>query len=195
MPRTYTVTIQNVVTKARYLTNDNAATYRISDAEYIGWLNDAIVATVIAVPQMFLVQGTHTCTAGAFQQCINSRMHSLVEVVGVPVADFVALTAFSPTWQTTTAAATAKNWLRPLGEPLSFYVYPPSTIGQALTINYVELPAKLTVVTDFVPLPENYEPILLRYLVAMAELGDDEHVNSGRAAQTMAEFVAAVKGG
>jgi hypothetical protein len=194
MPRTYTVTIQNVVTKARFITQDTTiSAYRNTDAEYIGWLNDAISAVVANVPQLFITQGTHTCTAGARQRCINSRAHSLVDVIGVQQADYATLSAFQPTWQTDTAGA-AQNWMRPNNEPLDFFVYPKQVGGESLSIMYVESPTKLTVVADLTPLPETYEPALVDYLVGMVESKDDESVASGRAAASLASFVAKVKG-
>lgn len=192
--RSYEVTAQNIITKVRRLTQDEAAPYRNSDSELLGWLNDAIKTVVSLVPQLFTKIGPHVCTAGFRQTLANARAHSLVEVVGVPLADLGTLTAFAPGWQTATAGA-IQNWLQPASEPLSFYCYPPSAEGQTLSVMFVESPAPLTVTTDEVPMPETYEPALTAYCTAMAEMKDDESVDTARAQQSMADFVGRVKQG
>lgn len=194
MPRTYTTLVSDVVTKTRIITNDLTQTYRASDAEIIGWLNDCLSTVVAILPQLFVVEGTHTCVAGARQTLANDRAHSLVEVSGVPYADYAAMSAFMPTWKTV-ASGTIQNWLRSTTEPLDFFTYPQQAGGEVLPILYVESPVKLTLTTDVIPLPETYEPALVAYCVGMVESKDDQHVNSGRAAQHMTDFAARIKGG
>lgn len=191
--RTYEVQAQSILTKVRRLTQDEEAPYRNSDAELLGWLNDAISTVVTLSPQLFTKSGYHVCTAGYRQTLSNARAYALADVVGVPLADMATLTAFSPGWHTYPADA-IENWMQPANEPLSFYCYPPSADGQTLPIIFVESPAALTSVEDIIPLPESYEPALTSYCTSMAEMKDDESVDTTRSQQAMADFVGRVKG-
>ena len=191
--RTYEVTAQAVIDKVRTLTQDKSAPYRTPDAEILGWLNDCIKTVVALVPQLFTAMGTHTCASGFRQTLSNARAHSLVDVVGVPLADLQTLTQFAPGWQTAAAGA-IQNWMRPVNEPLSFYCYPPSAEGQALTIMFVEVPIDLTDGADQIPLPESYEPAIVGYCTSMVEAKDDESVDSARSQQFMADFIGRIKG-
>lgn len=194
MPRTYTVTVQNVIDKVRILTNDTETPYRTEDSEITGWLNDAIKATLTLLPQLFTQTANYTCSAGSRQVLDTNLAHSLIEVIGVPYADYATMSAFNPQWQTDAAGA-IQNWLRLGNEPLVFFAYPKQAGGETLTIMYVAIPAALTSTTDNVPLPETYAPALVAYCVSMVESKDDEHVNSNRAQAAMADFVGRITGG
>lgn len=192
MPRT--VTIQHIADKVRTVTNDTASPYRTEDPEIIGWVNDCVSSCVSIVPQLFTKQGTHTATAGTRQDVVLERSAGLVDVLGVPPADLAALTAFKPGWQADDAGP-IQNWLRPANETLSFFTYPPQAGGEEIPIVYIEAPAKMTLITDIIPLPEVYEPAIVAYCVSMVEAKDDEHVLSQRSAQFMADFAGRIKGG
>lgn len=194
MPRTFQATVQDVIDKVRTLTQDTTATYRTSDAELIGWLNDALSTLVALVPQHFTVTDTHTCTAGSRQVIATNRAHSMVEVIGVPFADYAAMSAFKPTWQTDTAGA-IQNWLRAVNEPLVFFTYPKQAGGESLSVMLVKAHDELTAVGNTILLPETFEPALVAYCVGMVESKDDEHVNSNRAQAAMADFAGRITGG
>lgn len=175
--------------------NDANATlgYRTSDAEMLGWLNDAINSLLNLKPGLFAKNVLHTC-AGGYAQYVNlSRAVQVLEVVGIPEADRSTLTQFKPGWITSTQDATV-NWMRSPAEPLRFDVYPPAIENATLPILYVEAPALLVAVGDLVKVSENYEPVLVDFLVGRVEMKDDEHVNSTRAAQMMTRFEEQVKG-
>lgn len=192
--RVYQMKVQDIVTKVRYLTQDETAPYRNQDAEIIHWLNDAIRTVVALVPQLFTSIGTHVCAAGFRQTLSAPRAHSLVDVIGVPAADLQTLTSFAPRWQATQSGP-IENWIQPASEPLSFYCYPPSPEGQELLVMFVEAPAALAALSDVVPLPETYEPALVSYCTSMVEMKDDESADTARAQQSMADFVGRIKGG
>ena len=194
MARTWVNAASDVIARARNITNDeDSGGYRTSDATMLLWINDALQTLVNTAPDLFQETATHTCTAGYRQVIETERAVSLVDVVGVPMADMVSLSRFSPAWTSGTAGA-IKNWLRAAEEKLTFYVYPPSASAQSLSMLIVRAPAKLTATSDKIPLPETFLPALVDYVVAMIELKDDEHVGSGRQQLLMQQFAQRVGG-
>lgn len=197
MARTFTMTVASVLTKARRLANDSNEELglRDSDADCIGYLNEAILAMVPLVPGLFAAAVTHTCTAGARQDIEADRAVAYLDLPGLNEGDLATLNAFAPGW-TAAAAAVPREFMRLPGEPLAFMTYPPATAGAQLTLRIVRSPEPLDEEGDtdqLIALPEVYEPSLVEYVVGRAEVKDDEHVNSNRAAQLLERFTAGVK--
>lgn len=193
MSRTYLLTVNTVLSKVRRLIQDETTPYRYTDAELLGWLNDAITTMVSLKPGLFTTIATHTCSDGYRQTVVNTNAHMLVDVIGVVSADLASLTRFVPGWQTATPGAIV-NWMRDPQEQLSFFCYPPAVEGQSLSVEIVEKPAELTATTDRVPVPESYEPALVDYCVGMAQSKDDEAIDMNRMQQFMTNFAGRVKG-
>lgn len=193
------MTPQNIITAARYVLNDTVSTrYRNTDAELLGWVNDGLDVMVGAVPQLFSVTSSHTCVAGAEQAPSFARLVAVLDVPRITTgaallrADRAALDAFRPGWYLDTQAAAA-NWLPHGASPKKFYLHPPAAITQAVDVTFVQAPPVL-LIGDTIPVSDNYQPALVSFVVGMAESKDDEAVNSNRAAQAKAEFVAMIKG-
>jgi hypothetical protein len=193
------MTPQDIITEARYILNDTESTrYRNTDAELLGWVNDALDVMVGERPELFVTVSDHTCTVGVEQSPTFAR---LVRVLGVNrvvggnallQADRATLDAFLPGWRELDSAA-AVHWL-PHPDPKKFYLYPPAAISQAVEVPFVQAPATL-LIGDTIPVSENFRPALLNFVVGMAETKDDEHVDSGRAAQAKSDFVAMITKG
>ena len=196
MPRTYQMPASSIINKARIIINDTnvAGTgYRASDPEMLGWLNDALNLMLVMKPGLFTKTVNFTCTSGAMQLLEYARTVEFIEVLGILECDRMALDQFLPTWRSATPAA-AVHWMRVSGEPFRFDVYPPAISGASIPLRYIESPAVLTAITDVVPVSENYEAALSEYVAGKAEIKDDEHSNTGRAAQLMDRFTSQVKG-
>lgn len=194
MARTYTMTVGGLVTKARAMDNDARTEmgYRAEDPEFIGWLNDAVNAMVPLFPGLFTNTIAHACAAGYLQILEDTRAVSFVGVDGLPEGDANSLTDFYPGW-TVTANATPREFMRVMGDPLRFMVYPPATAAAPLSVRAVLAPAPLADLADLVLVPEVFEPMLVEYMVGRAEMKDDEHANSGRAAALLERFTTGVK--
>ncbi|MFZ6813537.1 DUF6682 family protein [Undibacterium sp. Rencai35W] len=195
MARTFQMLVSNIITKARSLLNDTNSTtgYRQSDAELIGWLNDAFNVLLNINPALFAKNAMHTCVAGYVQTVDINRAVGFLEVVGIPEGDRVTLTLFRPNWIYDPQGATV-NWMPEPSEPLRFDLYPPAQAGAQLPIRYIAAPVPFTTLADIVPISENYEAMLVEYVVGRAEVKDDEHTNSQRATQLMDRFIAQAKG-
>lgn len=193
MARTWNMTVASIESKVRIITNDTEASdakRRNKSPEILAWINDAVQAMVTVLPGLFAVEGTHTCAAGAYQVVDLERSVMLLDVLNIPACDMAELKRFRPAWQSD-AAGPAENWMRNGDEHLSFYVYPPAVIYTDLRVLYAKSPDPIT---DIVPVPEQYEPAIVDYVVAMCESKDDEHVSSSRAAMAMGNFIARLTG-
>lgn len=196
MTRTYQMLACQVIDKARIIINDtNAAQsgYRASDPEMLGWLNDALNLMLVMKPGLFTKTVNFPCVAGYLQTLEYPRTVEFIEVLGILECDRTALEQFLPDWRNATPAA-AVHWMRVPGEPYRFDTYPSAIDAAVLPVRYIESPAILTAITDLIPVSENYEAALSEYIAGKAEIKDDEHVNSGRAAQLMDRFTSQVKG-
>lgn len=178
-------TVQDVADRVREVLNDPSKV-RWTDAILYKWLGDALDLLARFAPGLFTKRGSHTTTAGALQTITNTRAISVVRVVGLSPFDKASMDAFSPTWQAGSTGA-AVQWA-PADAPKSFYVYPPSAGGVALTIDFFEAPAELTALTDALPVSDDYVGPLADYVIGMSEAKDATHVNSGRAQLFMQAF-------
>jgi hypothetical protein len=191
--RTYAATVNDVISRVREVINDKEIAYRNGDNEILLWINDAINSVLVNIPALFAKIGQHACSQGVLQEVRLSRAHLVLDIIGVPVADIAALSRFMPGWSSM-AAGPIQNWAAIPNSPLAFYCYPPSSDAQIIPILYAESPAPITSIAAVIPLPETYVPALVDYCVGMCESKDDESVNSNRASQFMADFVARVRG-
>lgn len=182
---------------ARTILND-ADAVRYSAADLLQYANDALDQIVGLVPELFVTDGTHTCTAGVDQTLTHNTaitLYSVNRVQGgdvVTKCDLTVLDMFDSTWRSAASGA-AKNWSMKHLNPLKFMVHPPAAPGQVLEISYVKVPSEYGL-SDDTGLPANLSDAISDYVVYRAETRDDEHVNSNRATRFMETFVKKVKG-
>lgn len=183
---------------ARGILNDPNAV-RYSDADLLTYANDSLDQLVGLLPQLFYVEGIHSCVAGTVDQSLSfSTAVSLVKVnrvVGgglVRQSDLTALDEFDTGWRTAPAGP-ARNWGPKHEHPLRFMVSPPAPAGQSIEVTYVAIPGEYGATAD-TGLPTVLSDAIADYIVSRAESRDDEHVNSNRAAQFYAAFLQKVKG-
>lgn len=195
MARTYTLTAGAVIERARFLVADKNAELglRTSDADMLGSLNEALRAMVALAPALFSAIEPYACASGYLQTVELTRAAALLDVIGLPETDQRTLASFAPGWMSATAGA-PENWMRVSGDPLRFMTYPPATAGAQVVLNVAKAPTELGALGDVVPVPEHYEPALADFVAGRAELQDDEHVDSGRAAALLERFATAIKG-
>lgn len=196
------MTPQDICTTARFILNDNGATYRQSDAELLAYVNDGLREVSVARPEFFSAIGDMTCDVGTVEQSLTfADAISLLEVLCVHEGDSLTpfdldtMNAFNPGWRTDTAGE-AQQWSRFANNPLRFYIYPkaPAT-SQVLDVRYVKNPTPLTAMTsDITEVPSALQPALVDYVVYRAESKDSEHVLSQRAQSHYQAFLAKLKG-
>lgn len=183
------LTLATPIANARTILNDIEEEYRYSDPDLLDYANGAIRVLAEAKPEWLLAVVTHTCVAGARQSLNADESHRFVSVVGLTQADRSALDAFSPAWRTAVPAGSAAQWMPVPGSPLDFEVYPPAELDQELSIEHIKAPGPFAA-TDDTGLPATLSDAFAEYICGMAEMRDDEHVNSGRVDALHARFLA-----
>jgi hypothetical protein len=194
------LTLAIPVATARSILNDTDPTaYRYSDADLLQYGNDALDQMVTLVPSLFYVEGEMECVAGALQALNFADARALVVIrnikdgAAIIPANKPTLDLFDPSWISGTAGA-AKNWMGVEGDPVRFYLYPPSPNGQTLNIIYIRNPQEYTSSQD-TGLPPVYTDAIADYIVYRAESRDDESVVSQRAQAFYQSFVNKCSGG
>lgn len=193
-----TMTPQTIIDTARFVLQDigiNAAMFRQTDAELVGYVAEGLREAAVMRPDLFSVVQPFTCVAGAAQGLTYGQVHQLLDVLGITGGaritrmDRMTMDLFRPTWTSDTPAP-AQQWSPLEGDPLKFYVYPPSTPGQQLDVRVVRIPPEYALDAPIADLPDTYEPALADYVIYRAEMKDDEHVLSQRAAAHYTAFKA-----
>lgn len=192
------MTPQDIIPPVRRVLNDeNASSYRWSDAELLGWINACINVMVDLRPDLFSAQETHVCTAGPRQEVTFDRVRLVQEVVRItdgaailPV-DREVFDRYNPSWYTGSSGPAA-NWMPHPASPKRFYLYPPSPAGQHVEVVYIRAHVPITAITDTINLPENYAPAIQAFVVYRAESKDDEQINTSRAQAFMSDFAGMV---
>jgi len=175
----------DVITEVRRAVQDTKVPYRYSDNHLLGVVNMALKRVAIMRPDLFAYITVISCVAGTVQTAPNDSIRIIdVLVAGdggnVNEVNHETLDLMFSTWQAGASGPT-KDWMRHVRSPNTFFVYPPSAVGQQLTIEYARAPANLTL-TDAVPLlGDAYFPCVVDCVIWLVESVDNEHVNSGRA--------------
>ena len=193
-------TTTDIIATARYVLNDVAtdpASYRNSDAELLGYINEATREVSFIRPDLFSTIGDMPCVASVCEQLVTFADAQKITAVlaihgGAALTEFdaKAMDAFTPSWRAATPGV-IKQWAR--YDALRFFVYPPPSGTQSVDVAYVKNPTVLVDGDTISQLPSGMMPAIADYVVYRAEAKDDEHVGTGRAAAMYAAFVAKVK--
>lgn len=194
-------TPQDIITRARNVYNDaDSAGYRKSDLELLDYVNDGISEVSALRPELFETVGDVQCTQGQVEQAVTfADAQVLLGVLcihggsAVTPFDIKAMDAFNPGWRTDPEGP-CKQWQKYPGNPLRFFIHPPAPADQTVDVMYVRNPTVLGLSDTISEIPEGYTPALVDYVIYRAESADDEHSNSGRAANHFNSFVSKIKG-
>jgi hypothetical protein len=194
-------TVADVITEVREQVQDTlqvGAEYRYSDLFLLRKIDMAVRHMLTVRPDLFTHIGDMTCVAGTLQSAPADSVR-LMDVVrnrdGVPVKEVnqETLDLMIPAW-TSTAAGPVTNWMRYQRSPNHFYVFPPASAGDALTISYARC-TPLTSTAATVPLQDAYLSTVAFGAVWLVESIDAEHTESGRAAAFEKAFSSALASG
>lgn len=195
------MTPADILTDARYILQDaDSAGYRQSNDELLVYVNDGIAEASVLRPDWFQSKRSVTCTPGTVEQSLTfSDAQAILRVIGITGGaaltpfDLAAMDAFNRNWRNDTAAA-ARQWSKDPGDPLRFYVYPKSPAGQSVDVLIVKNPTSVALNDAIADVPASAKQALVMYVVAKAEMKDDEFVNSGRAVAAYQNFVDIIRG-
>jgi hypothetical protein len=177
-------TVADIVLEARELLLDETAPYRYSDDFIVRKTNQVLRRMVIVRPDLFSAIAPITCVAGTLQSCPADSVRlmdvTLNSANRVPKEiNQEVLDLMFPAWGAESAEPTS-NWMRYPRDPNRFYVYPPATAGEVITIVYAKSTPAYTL-GDTVALQDAYFPVLLDGVCWLMESIDAEHVESSRA--------------
>jgi hypothetical protein len=196
------MTPQSIIDDARYILQDaDSAGYRQTDAELLAYVQSGIAEASVLRPDWFQSKRSMVCTVGECEQSLTfADAQAILRVVGVTGGaamtpfDLAAMDAFNRNWKADTAGP-ARQWSAYPGDLLKFYIWPkaPAT-AQSIDVMYTRNPITLALGDTITDVPQSAQPALVMYVVAKAEMKDDESVNSGRAIAAYQNFIGLIKG-
>lgn len=168
---------------------------RHDDETILGYLSDGLPEIGLRRPDLFSALTTMPVAVGAFQSAPadSIRLIDVIKVVGSNVlieCEKDAVDADNPGWMDEPGAPL--NWMRYVKDPNRFLLAPPPVGGESIQIMYAKTPARVTALSDVVPLPDAYRPALVSYAVFRAETKNDQSVLEGRAKLMRDVFLAAL---
>lgn len=192
--------LTDVITEARKMlqdTNTNTALQRYSDADLLGFANQALKRIAILRPDLFSYIGEVPTTAGQVLQSMPADSIRVMEVFQVKDGEAIretnreTLDQTYPSWQSEDPGPTV-NWMRHIRNPNRFFVYPKAPVGQVLIAEYAQAPREYTGDEEVELLSDAYFPVVLDGTIFLAESIDNEHVNSNRAQLFQQSFTQAL---
>lgn len=199
---------QEVVDRVRLVLDDQAGTGWSTD-ELVAWINDACLFVALLRPDACSVNGTMTLSAGSKQSIaglapVGLRLLDVIYNVttgrAMRMADRRRIDSASPTWHGSAQAAPT-DFTFDNRDPATFYVYPPSLVGQQLNIVYARSPVKIAsgdlASVDLSPADIFMDPIV-NYVLFRAKSKEVEHAADQGAAgayRQLAETLLGAKAG
>ncbi len=195
------MTPQDVIDDVRQLVQDtDSASYRYTDAEMLGFVNQTVKRVIILRPDLFSTITTITTTPNTVIQAMPSDSLRLVELYSVQSGNVLtevnreSLDQTYPAW-VSDPAGTPYNYMRHVRNPNRYFLYPRPVSGIVITGEYVQIPADYAIGATIASLPDAYLPALVDGTVFLAESIDDEHANNGRAKLFLDSFTASLGAG
>jgi hypothetical protein len=178
-------------------TSTNAVLQRYSDAELLGFANQALKRIAVLRPDLFAKIAEFTTTAGEVLQTAPSDSLRIMEVFrvkdGAAIRETNRLTLDQtyPDWANDDPGATV-NWMRHPRNANRFFIYPKAPASQILIIEYSQSPKTYSLGEAGELLADAYFPVVVDGTIFLAESIDNEHVNSNRAQLFQQSFVQAL---
>jgi hypothetical protein len=178
-------------------TSTNAVLQRYSDAELLGFANQALKRIAVLRPDLFAKIAEFTTTAGEVLQTAPSDSLRIMEVFrvkdGAAIRETNRLTLDQtyPDWANDDPGATV-NWMRHPRNANRFFIYPKAPASQILIIEYSQSPKTYSLGETVELLADAYFPVVVDGTIFLAESIDNEHVNSNRAQLFQQSFVQAL---
>lgn len=192
------MTPAEVINDARILINDDNVLMpeRFSDADLLAFVNEAMQRACVVRPDLFIVSEDITPTVGEVTQALPASVTRILELNGVVdggalgEVDKETMDRSAPTWRTDTPG-TPVNWMRHPRNPRKYFLYPAPSTGTQIDAEYIELPTA-SALGDTLPLPDSYKAAVIDCVVALAEVVDNEHVETARAKSFFDSFMQAL---
>ena len=153
-----------------------------SAPEGIQYLNEALDAMVLLVPQQFTVIEPVQLVAGV-KQTLPTLGVQFIRIVRAREVSLRALEQHYPAWPDE-AAGTVREWARDTAEPTTFWVNPPQSAASpgAVDIEYVKRPEYVDV-GDRLPTDPMYDAAIIEYILYRAYAKDTDYAGQDGRAQ------------
>ena len=180
-------TCQSLVDEVRRIIHDeNASTYRWTDAEFVNYINGALRSIVTLVPEANVTEDVVTISnniarqalpAGGIKFMRASRNYADDGTTAQGPITYVekdVLDRFDPDWEyDTTIKADAANFFEHYchepREPKVYYLYPPqNAANKKVAIVYSDVPDAITDLSETWPLDDEYYNAGVQYLMYRA---------------------------
>lgn len=192
------MTPQEVIDAARVLINDDNALMpeRFSDATMLGFVNQAVKRACAVRPDLFIVNDTITPTADQVEQELDASVTRVMEIhrvtggAAVGEVDKETMDRSAPDW-TLEDSGTPVNWMRHPRNPRRYFLYPPPETGTQLEAEFIKVPDDY-ILSDTIGMPDSYKTALIDCVVFLAEVVDNENVETQRAKDFHASFMQAL---
>lgn len=192
------MTPQEVITQVRVLINDDNALMpdRFSDTELLGFVNQAIKRACMVRPDLFIVSETITPTVDQVEQELSASVTRIMEVhrvvggAAIGEVDKETMDRSAPNW-TIEDSGTPVNWMRHPRNPRRYFLYPAPETGTELEVEYIEVPDDYAI-GDTLILPDSYKSAIIDCVVYLAEVIDNESVETERAKSFYNSFLQAL---
>jgi hypothetical protein len=178
-------------------TNSNTALQRYTDAELLGFANQALKRIAVLRPDLFAKVAEFATVAGEVLQTAPSDSIRIMEVFRVKDGSAIretnrqTLDQTYPDWANDDPGACV-NWMRHPRNANRFFIYPKAPATQTLVIEYSQTPKSYTLGETVELLPDAYFPVMVDGTLFLAESIDNEHVNSNRAQLFQQSFMQAL---
>lgn len=189
------MTPQEVITQARVLINDDNVLMpeRYSDTELLGFVNQAIKRAAMVRPDLFIISNEITPTADQVEQELPTSVTRIMEVhrvVGggaIGEVDKETMDRSAPDW-TIEDSGTPVNWMRHPRNPRRYFLYPAPSTGTEISVEYIEVPSDYGL-SDTMILADSYRSAIVDCVVYLAEVVDNESVETERAKAFYTSFL------
>jgi len=192
------MTPQQVIDQVRVLISDDNTLMpeRFSDADLLGFVNQAVKRSSMLRPDLFIVDTDITPTAEQVEQELPATVTRIMEVhrvVGggaIGEVDKETMDRSAPNWTTETPDVPV-NWMRHPRNPRRYFLYPAPSTGTQISVEYIEVPSDYAL-GDTITLPDSYKGAIIDCTVYLAEVVDNEHVETQRAKTFLDSFMQAM---
>lgn len=192
------MTPAEIIAAARVLINDDNALMpaRFSNAALIGFVNQAIKRACMVRPDLFIISEDITPTVGSAEQEFDSsvtrimELHRVVDGGALGEVDKETMDRSAPDWIIETSG-TPVNWMRHARNPRKYFLYPPPATGTQIAVEYIKVPDDYAL-NDVMILPDSYTSAIIDCVVFLAEVVDNEHVETARAKGFYESFMQAL---
>lgn len=180
------MTPAEVIVEVRKLLQDTHITYRYSDADLLGYVNQTLKRMAVLRPTLFTTTTAVPLTANSVIQQLPADAHRLVQVFYIVNYNSVnevqreALERGYPQW-VSDPAGIPFNFIRHPRNATQFFLYPRPIANLTAMVEYVAEPAAYALNDTILYLKDTYLGVVVDGVVWLASSIDDEHVNSNRA--------------